>query len=227
MSFAESKSVAWKVIEEILGITIGSAFTGTPSASTVLHGDGTWKDQSTGSQPLDADLTAIAALGYSSTSFLTKTAANTWALDTSVYLTTASAASTYLTPASAASTYAPLSTTVAGTYTPTLTNGTNVAASTPRICQYLRVGNTVTVSGGFSCDPTTGSTTTVLSISLPVASNLANAYELAGIAANALPSPTEVGQIVGDATNNIATVTMNPASALNAAWVFSFTYQVI
>lgn len=36
-------------------------------------------------QPLDEDLTAIGALGYASTSFLKKTAANTWALDTDTY----------------------------------------------------------------------------------------------------------------------------------------------
>jgi hypothetical protein len=36
-------------------------------------------------QPLDADLTSIAALGFTSTSFLKKTAANTWALDTAIY----------------------------------------------------------------------------------------------------------------------------------------------
>ena len=38
-------------------------------------------------QPADADLTAIAALGYTATSFLKKTAANTWALDTNIYMT--------------------------------------------------------------------------------------------------------------------------------------------
>lgn len=37
-------------------------------------------------QPLDADLSAIAALGFASTSFLKKTGANTWALDTTAYL---------------------------------------------------------------------------------------------------------------------------------------------
>jgi hypothetical protein len=36
-------------------------------------------------QPIDADLSAIAALGFVSTSFLKKTAANTWALDTTTY----------------------------------------------------------------------------------------------------------------------------------------------
>lgn len=37
-------------------------------------------------QPLDPDLTAIAALGFTATAFLKKTAANTWALDTATYL---------------------------------------------------------------------------------------------------------------------------------------------
>lgn len=55
-------------------------------------------------QPLDGDLTSIASLS-GTTGFLIKTAANTWALDTSTYLTTANASSTYLTIASASSSY--------------------------------------------------------------------------------------------------------------------------
>ena len=67
-------------------------------------------------QPLDADLTSIAAL-VGTTGILTKTAANTWSLDTNTYLTTSSASSTYqtlsgmsayLTTSAAASTYQPL-----------------------------------------------------------------------------------------------------------------------
>jgi hypothetical protein len=38
-------------------------------------------------QPLDEDLTAIAALGFTSSALLRKTAANTWTLDTATYLT--------------------------------------------------------------------------------------------------------------------------------------------
>ena len=45
-------------------------------------------------QPLDGDLTAIAALAGTS-GFLKKTAANTYELDTSTYLTTSTASSTY------------------------------------------------------------------------------------------------------------------------------------
>jgi len=45
-------------------------------------------------QPLDADLTSIAGLAGTS-GFLVKTAANTYSLDTSTYLTTSTASSTY------------------------------------------------------------------------------------------------------------------------------------
>jgi len=64
-------------------------------------------------QLADADLTAIAALTGTS-GILKKTAANTWSLDTSTYLTTSDASSTY----------APISTTVTLTGSQTLTNKT-------------------------------------------------------------------------------------------------------
>ncbi len=54
---------------------------------TVTHAANSITIAVTGStyQPLDADLTAIAALGFTSTSFLKKTAADTWTLDTTIY----------------------------------------------------------------------------------------------------------------------------------------------
>jgi hypothetical protein len=80
-----------------LSTDLTASATKYPSVNAVVTGLGT-------KQPLDADLTAIAAL-VGTTGFLIKTAADTWALDTNTYLTTTSAASTYLTQTTAASTY--------------------------------------------------------------------------------------------------------------------------
>lgn len=78
------------------------AWTKVSGKPTTLSGYGI-----TDAQPLDADLTAIAALTGTS-GFLKTNGAGTWSVDTATYLTTASASSTYLTTANAASTYAPL-----------------------------------------------------------------------------------------------------------------------
>jgi hypothetical protein len=80
-----------------LSTDLTASATKYPSVNAVVTGLGT-------KQPLDADLTAIAAL-VGTTGFLIKTAADTWSLDTNTYLTTTSAASTYLTQTTAASTY--------------------------------------------------------------------------------------------------------------------------
>jgi len=75
---------------------MSSYLTTSSAASTYL----TQTDASTNYQPKDADLTAIAGLAGTS-GFLKKTAADTWSLDTSTYLTTATASSTYASLSSA------------------------------------------------------------------------------------------------------------------------------
>ena len=70
-----------------LSTDLTASATKYPSVNAVIAGLAT-------KQPLDADLTAIAALAGTS-GFLIKTAADTWSLDTNTYLTTATAASTY------------------------------------------------------------------------------------------------------------------------------------
>lgn len=113
-----------------------------------------------------------------------------------------------------------------GTYTPTLTNVANLAASTAYSCQYLRVGNTVTVSGRVDVDPTAATTSTQLGISLPVASNLANTNECAGTAfASGIAG--QGAAILGDATNNRAQMQWVSGDVTNQAMYFTFTYRII
>src|SRR3989304_507028 len=59
-----------------------------------------------------------------------------------------------------------------GVYPPTLTNTTNIAASTAYECQWMRIDSVITVSGKFDVDPTTAATVCVLGLSLPGASNM-------------------------------------------------------
>lgn len=111
-----------------------------------------------------------------------------------------------------------------GTYTPTLTGVTNVAASTSYPAQYQRVGNTVTVSGKLDLDPT-AAVATELGISIPIASNFGNDYECGG-AANAA-SAARGGFISADPTNDRARLMITPNATSNEVYQYIFMYQVI
>ncbi len=112
-----------------------------------------------------------------------------------------------------------------GTYTPTLTNTTNVSASTPRLATYMRVGNTVTVGGQLDIDPTaTGAT--LLGISLPIASNFSTAFQLGGTS-SATTVAIESAGIESDATNDRASLKYTAVDTTNHTVTYSFTYQVI
>lgn len=155
-------------------------------------------------QPVDADLTAIAALGFASISFLTKTAANTWALDTNTIPITAS-----------------------GTYTPTRSAEANMDANvTMALAQYMRVGSTVTVSGSFQADPTLTATATSFEITLPIASNIGAVNNLAGVAFCGNVAGMGAG-IVGSVANDTAKIAWVSSDITNKAWSYTFTYTII
>ena len=114
----------------------------------------------------------------------------------------------------------------ADVYTPTLTNVANLDGSTAYSCQYLRVGSVVTVSGQVDLDPTTTLTDTQLGISLPIASNFANANECAGSgSAPAIAAMTVA--ILGDVANNRATLQFKATDVTSQPVFFSFTYRII
>ncbi len=113
-----------------------------------------------------------------------------------------------------------------GTYTPTLTNEANLTASGAAVCQYMRVGNVVTVSGNLTMQPTAVTTVTQLGMSLPIASNFAGSSECGG-AANAVGVASESVAIYSDATNDRARFQFVAISTANATFTFSFTYLII
>jgi len=110
-----------------------------------------------------------------------------------------------------------------GTYTPTLTNTTNLDASTAYLNQYMRVGSVVTVSGRVDMDPTaTGNTE--LGVTLPIASDVSGTEQVAGVFHGL--GTTEPGVIFGDATNNRATFQHNAVGTANRTFYFTFTYRI-
>jgi hypothetical protein len=113
-----------------------------------------------------------------------------------------------------------------GTYTPSLNNTTNIASSTAAVCQYMRVGNVVTVSGTVTIDPTaTGRI--VMGFSLPIASAIAGANEIGGTFASSGTTTVNVGSVTGDATNDRATFDGIANDAASRVYGFSFTYRIL
>lgn len=118
-----------------------------------------------------------------------------------------------------------VTTLVGSTYTPTLTNVTNLAASTAYQCQYMRVGNTVNVSGRVDIDPTAAGAVE-LGITLPVASNFGAIEDCAGVAA-ASGIAGQAAAIAADTANDRAKLVYVAVDITNQPMYFNFTYQVI
>lgn len=110
-----------------------------------------------------------------------------------------------------------------GTYTPTLTNTTNLDASTALATMFLRVGNLVHVFGNFQADPTTTLTGTVMQMSLPVASNFTAASDAGGTSNNSL---AESGSCSANATDDTLQFDWVPASTNNRQYTFTCAYQI-
>lgn len=175
-------------------------------------------------QPLDATLTALAA--YNTNGMLAQTAADTFTGRT----ITGTANQVSVSNGNGVSGNPTLSLAIgdisSGTYTPTLTNTTNIAASTSTLCQYLRVGNIVFVSGAVAIDPTAANANTVLGISLPIASDF-TAFQQCGGTAVSRNTIIDAGAITGDITNNRAQLECFTSSLANHQMAFSFMYQIV
>ena len=117
----------------------------------------------------------------------------------------------------------PIPTLASGVYTPILTNGDNVAASTAYPANWIRIGDIVYVCGSMNVDPTSASTLTAITISFPIYSNITAITDGSGVANNYL-SPGGYMEAVA-ATDNMVCV-MYPAGTGNVPWMYSFSYTV-
>lgn len=115
-----------------------------------------------------------------------------------------------------------------GTYTPTLTSVLNVTSTSARVCNWLRVGNIVHVSGQCEIDPTTGLSQTQVDISLPIASALSATAQLSGAGAATNNSPGAFGNILGNSGSDRASLFFwAPSSPPNDLWSWAFSYEVL
>lgn len=114
-----------------------------------------------------------------------------------------------------------------GTYTPTITNTTNVTASTAYLCTYSRTDNTVTFSGQIDIDPTSASSSTILGMTIPVLSAFTTSRQCGGTF-SAITSASDGGGIITDATNDRLTLQyICTTDVSNHTYSFHVTYQRI
>lgn len=117
-----------------------------------------------------------------------------------------------------------------GTYTPIASAISNLdALPTMAEAQYMRVGNTVAVSGSFTVSGTVLTQPTSFEITLPIASNIGAVEDVAGVASSYNGSTTGmVAEIIGVVANDTAKIRwVETNTALTPSWSFTFTYQII
>lgn len=111
------------------------------------------------------------------------------------------------------------------TYTPTLTNVTNVASSSVTTAYYQRIGDAVRVWGEITITATSNTTNTEVGFSLPIASGITNSYELAGTALTDTEAQTI--RILGDGTNDRAKFKFKSVHTNAATYSYYFVYKYI
>lgn len=116
-----------------------------------------------------------------------------------------------------------------GTYTPTLTNTTNITSSTAYTTHYFRVGDQITVWGQVEITPTAVGACE-LRMTLPVAtSNFNNTYEAAGNASEGTQEPTKISnaRILAVTADGKVKLLYNDQIGGSRTFSFSFTYKYV
>lgn len=114
-----------------------------------------------------------------------------------------------------------------GTYTPTITNGTNISATTAYKCQWMRVGNVVTVSGRIDIDITTTLLANSLNITLPINSNFTEFTSAGGTANSAQFDQTSNISLMAQPSGSVVQfLWTGQTDTNNRAFFFTFTYLI-
>jgi hypothetical protein len=107
-----------------------------------------------------------------------------------------------------------------GSWTPTLTNVTNIDASTAFRCNFSKTGDYVSFFGFVQIDPTAASAVE-LGISLPIGSAFTVSYDASG---QSRSTAGEGGYIKSDATNDRLSLNFTATATANAGHYFSGGY---
>lgn len=118
---------------------------------------------------------------------------------------------------------------LSGTYTPTLTNGANVAASTARLATYAMCGRMCFVSGQIDVDPTAGGALTEIDLSLPadLGSVFTTAYQCGGSGTFGVEGTGVLIQAKVTGVAGKANMLFTPTATANTTITYSFAYQMI
>lgn len=112
-----------------------------------------------------------------------------------------------------------------GTYTPTLTDVTNLDASTASECSYLRIGAIVDVACQVTYDPTSAAALEI-GISLPISSTFSATSDLTGVGIGS-EGTVDTVRCLADTSNNRAKCQGNDPATSNHLHMIKFQYKVI
>jgi hypothetical protein len=115
-------------------------------------------------------------------------------------------------------------TTASGTYTPTWSGLANVDSVTAFSCQYMRVGDTVTVSGWVTINATADNTPTSLSFSLPINSDTSVVNRLNG---TGVEQGGGVAACLSGYGTNFGEFEVLPSVDTSVNYSFHFTYRIV
>lgn len=111
-----------------------------------------------------------------------------------------------------------------GTYTPTVTLGTNAQGYAITEAYYYRIGDIVTVSGQITANPSSTGTSTIYYLSIPISSTFSNNYELNGTGVDDI---NQCYKFYADTSNNRCEIENYPSGSGGQVLNYIFTYRVI
>lgn len=112
-------------------------------------------------------------------------------------------------------------------YSPTASAPSNLDSTPTATGRYMRIGNTVVVSGTFLANPTAGGNTS-FELSLPFASNFSTSDQAAGMfTINGAIAVWEGGSILAEPTNNTLKFEWEATNTVGQTYTWQVMYQII